>query len=59
MEIKPIRNDADHAAALREIEALWGANEGTPDGDRLHILATLTEAYEERRWPLGKPPQPL
>ncbi len=24
MEIKPIRNDTDHATALREIERLWG-----------------------------------
>jgi hypothetical protein len=25
MEIHPIRNDDDHAAAIREIEKLWGA----------------------------------
>ena len=55
MEIKPIRNDADHAAALREIDALWGADEGTPEGDRLDVLATLVEAYEDRRWPLEEP----
>jgi HTH-type transcriptional regulator / antitoxin HigA len=52
MDIKPIRTDADHEAALREIEALWGAAEGTEEGDRLDVLVTLTEAYEERRWPL-------
>ena len=52
MEITPIRTDADHAAALRDIETLWGADEGTPAGDRLDILATLVEAYEDRRWPL-------
>ena len=52
MEITPIRTDADHEAALREIETLWGADEGTPAGDRLDILATLVEAYEDRRWPL-------
>jgi HTH-type transcriptional regulator / antitoxin HigA len=52
MDIKPIRTDADHDAALREIETLWGAKDGTADGDRLDVLVTLTEAYEERRWPL-------
>ena len=52
MEISPIRTDADHRAALREIEALWGAADGTAEGDRLDILATLVEAYEDRRWPL-------
>jgi HTH-type transcriptional regulator/antitoxin HigA len=52
MEIRPVRNDDDHAAALREIEALWGADEGTAEGDRLDVLATLVEAYEDRRWPM-------
>jgi HTH-type transcriptional regulator / antitoxin HigA len=52
MDIKPIKTDADHQQALREIEALWGAAEGTPEGDRLDVLATLVEAYEEKRWPL-------
>jgi HTH-type transcriptional regulator/antitoxin HigA len=51
MEIRPIRNDDDHFAALREIEKLWGAAPGTEDGDKLDILATLIEKYEESRWP--------
>lgn len=54
MEIRPIRTDADHEAALREIEALWGADEGTKTGDRLDVLATLVDAYEEKRWPLAE-----
>jgi HTH-type transcriptional regulator/antitoxin HigA len=55
MEIKPIRNDADHAAALREIERLWDAKEGTPEGDRLDVLATLVEAYEDKHFPIDAP----
>jgi len=51
MEIHPIRNDDDHAAAIREIEKLWGAAPGTEAGDKLDILATLVERYEEHRWP--------
>lgn len=51
MEIKPIRNDKDHAVALREIERLWGAALDTDDGDKLDILVTLVERYEDRRWP--------
>lgn len=54
MQIVPIRTDADHEAALREIEALWGAVEGTPDGDRLDVLATLVDAYEDKRWPVAE-----
>ena len=52
MEFTPIRTDADHEAALRDIETLRGAGEGTPEGDRLDVLVTLVEAYEDRRWPL-------
>lgn len=51
MEIRPIRNDEDHIAALQEIEKLWGAAVGTEEGDKLDILATLVEKYEESRWP--------
>ena len=51
MEIRPIRTDADHRRALGEIDRLWGAREGTPEGDRLDVLATLVDAYEEKRWP--------
>jgi HTH-type transcriptional regulator/antitoxin HigA len=52
MEISPIRTDADHRRAVEEIDRLWGAPEGTPEGDRLDVLATLVDAYEEMRWPL-------
>ncbi|MGB6687861.1 MAG: transcriptional regulator [Terracidiphilus sp.] len=55
MRLKPIKTDADHDAALREIELLWGAKEGTPDGDRLEILITLVEAFEEKRFPIDIP----
>lgn len=55
MDIRPIRTDEDHAAALAEIERLWGADVGTPDGDRLDVLATLVEAYELKRWPIDAP----
>ena len=55
MILKPIKDDAGHEVALREIERLWGAAEGTPRGDRLEILATLVEAYEEARFPMDLP----
>jgi HTH-type transcriptional regulator/antitoxin HigA len=41
---KPIKTEADHAAALREIERFWGADERTSEGDRLEVLTTLVEA---------------
>lgn len=51
MDIRPIRNDRDHRAALSEIEACWGAAEGTEAGDKLDVLVALVESYEARRWP--------
>ena len=58
MEIKPIRTKADYERTLREIERLWGAEEGTPDGDRLDVFATLVEAYEQKHFPID-PPDPI
>ena len=55
MMIKPIKTETDHAAALREIERLWGADEGTAEGDRLEVLATLVEAYEQAHFPIDAP----
>jgi HTH-type transcriptional regulator/antitoxin HigA len=52
MNIRPIRNDKDHRAALAEIESCWGAAEGTEKGDRLDVLVTLVESYEAQRWPI-------
>ena len=59
MDIRPIRNDDDHVAALREIERLWGADVGTPAGDKLDMLATLVEKYEDTRWPVDDASDPI
>ena len=45
-EAKPIRTEADYEDALAEVERLWGARSGTPEGDRLDVLATLIDAAE-------------
>jgi HTH-type transcriptional regulator/antitoxin HigA len=57
-ELKPIRTDADHEAALAELERLWGAKTGSPEGDRLDVLATLIDAYEAERFAMD-PPDPI
>jgi HTH-type transcriptional regulator/antitoxin HigA len=58
MEIKPIRSHADHERALLEIQRLWGAKEGTAEGDRLDVLVTLVDAYETEHFPID-PPDPI
>ena len=52
MDIRPIRTDEEHRAALAEIEACWGAPEGTEEGDELDVLLALVELYEAKRWPI-------
>ncbi|MCM2312370.1 MAG: helix-turn-helix domain-containing protein [Steroidobacteraceae bacterium] len=55
MNISPIRTDADHATALRRIDALMDAAPGTPEAEELDVLATLVEAYEDRHFPIADP----
>ncbi len=53
MTIKPIRNDDDLRAMFHRLEAIFQAEEGTPDADEMEILVTLIEAYENRHYPIG------
>jgi len=55
MQVKPIRNNQDHTEALRRIEALWGAPQGTEDSDLLDVLVTLVEVYEREHFPIDLP----
>lgn len=57
-ELKPIHSDSDHEAALIEVEQLWGTTSGTPEGDRLDVLATVIDAYESQHHPMD-PPAPI
>lgn len=52
MEIRPIHSQSDLTDALKEIDRLWGAKLGTPEGDKLDVLATLAEAYEDEHHPI-------
>lgn len=56
--LRPIRSERDYEHALAEVEEFWGAKAGTPEGDRLDILATLIEAYETEHYPMD-PPDPI
>ena len=60
MDIQPIRTESDYKAALKKVSVLTEADPepGTPQGDRLDILATLVQAYEARHVPIGAPDPP-
>ena len=55
MDVRPIRTEADHQAALAEVATLMTARQDTPEGDRLDVLATLIEAYEAAQSPVAAP----
>ncbi len=55
MELKPIRSEAEHRAALAEIERLWGMPEQSPEADRLEVLTLLVETYEKAHYPITAP----
>jgi HTH-type transcriptional regulator/antitoxin HigA len=58
MTIRPIKTQRDYKEALKEIKSLWDALPDTPKGDRLEILMTLVEAFEEKHYKID-PPHPI
>lgn len=55
MELRPIKTESDYQNALTEIERLFDAEPGSPELDRLDILTTLVEAYEQQHYPIDAP----
>lgn len=53
MDLKVIRTDDDHRAAIERLTQLAGAEPETVTLDELEVLATLVSAYEAKRWPVG------
>jgi HTH-type transcriptional regulator/antitoxin HigA len=58
LNIYPIKTEADYEGALAEIDAIFDAQPGTPEGDRLEVLTTLVEAYERQHHAIA-PPDPI
>jgi HTH-type transcriptional regulator/antitoxin HigA len=55
MDIQPIKTEEDYQATLAEIERLFDVSPGTPEGDRLVVLMTLVEAYEDEYYSIPNP----
>lgn len=55
MELRPIKTESDYQNALTEIEKLFDAQPGSPELDRLDILTTLVEVYEQKHYPIDAP----
>jgi len=55
MDIRPIRTAKDYQRALADIESLMSAKLDSPEGERLEVLVTLVEAYENKHFPMELP----
>lgn len=55
MDIKPIKSERDYRRVLKEIDALMDAKAKTAAGDRLDVLVTLAEAWEQKHYPISAP----
>ena len=55
MEIRPIKTEKDCKSVLKIMEQLFNAAPGTTEGDRLDVLATLVEAYEDKHYNIPMP----
>jgi HTH-type transcriptional regulator/antitoxin HigA len=55
IEIKPLRNDRDHARALKLIDEVWGARADSEEGRALEVLVTLVDAYEREHHAIAAP----
>ena len=56
-EPEKIQSDAEYQGYLTEVNRLVADDPelGTPDGDRLVLLATLVEDYEKKRFQFKRP----
>ena len=57
IEDPPLQTEAEYDAAIVEVERLWGALVGTPEGDRLLKLAIRIDVYEAEQRRRGKAEQ--
>ena len=57
--MKPLRTETDYQNALKRVEQIWTAQQGTPELDELEILVTLVEKYESIHYPLFTHTDPI
>ncbi|MBR4629906.1 MAG: DNA-binding protein [Treponema sp.] len=52
---KLIKTEEDYNFAMKRIDELFDAEEGTPECDELELLVALVELYEKERFPIESP----
>ena len=52
---KLIKTETEYNDALKRIEKLFDAEQGTPEADELELLVALVELYEKEKFPIEAP----
>lgn len=55
MNIKPIKTEKDYKNALKRMELLFDAPNGSSKSDEADILAVLIDEYEKKHYPIEAP----
>ncbi|MGN6437808.1 MAG: helix-turn-helix domain-containing protein [Agriterribacter sp.] len=55
MNIKPVKTKKDYEQAMKRLETVFDAKQGTPEGDELEVLSLLIEKYENEHFPIDLP----
>jgi HTH-type transcriptional regulator / antitoxin HigA len=55
MDIKPIKTERDYRRVIKEIDAIMNVIPNSAAGDRLDVLVTLAEAWEEKHHAIEAP----
>jgi HTH-type transcriptional regulator/antitoxin HigA len=55
MKIKLIRTEEEYQTALKRLEILFDAKEGTPESDEADILGLMIDEFEKKQYPIEAP----
>jgi HTH-type transcriptional regulator/antitoxin HigA len=55
MGIKIIKNEEQYKTYLNRMNEIFHAEEGTPEGEELDLLALVLEKYEDEHYPIDAP----
>jgi HTH-type transcriptional regulator/antitoxin HigA len=56
MNIKPIKTESDYREALKRLEIIFDARQGTKEGDELEVLGMFIDNYESIDFPGSSTP---
>ncbi len=55
MNIKLIKTESDHQAALKRLEIIFDAEIGTQESDEADIIGLIIDDYERKHYPIEAP----